>query len=128
MQGESRSRPRGAGDAHGAAMQLGYFAHQRQAQPGAGRIGVLYARDAIKFLEDAIQVAGRNSRALIRHVDAHAASFGAHRLRDCSARGTVFDRVRDQVRHRARQQIRVGQDGGQIRIELPLQAHVLLAG
>src|ERR1043166_1977442 len=67
--GKSRALVQLAFQGDRAAMQLGDFANQRQAQAGAGRAGILYARHAIEFVEHALQVGGGNAVALIGHFD-----------------------------------------------------------
>src|ERR1700736_3270001 len=75
-----------------AALRLDEAAADRQAQAGAGTTPVLRL-DAIEFVEDALEVAGRDARPLIGHVHRDDIAIAARPNIDAAAGGRIFGGV-----------------------------------
>ena len=91
-------------------MKFRDFAHQRQAETGAGHAGVLYPRYAVELLEYALQIGLGNAVSLVRHLESDILFPGVRRDGDGGRVGAVLDGVRDQVLDGTRQQVGIGEE------------------
>src|ERR1039458_9553364 len=90
-------------------MKFGDFAHQRQAEAGAGHAGVLHPRNAVKLFEYALQIGRGYAVSVVGHLDSDILLLGARGEGDGRSVGAVLDGVRDQILDGARKQVGIGE-------------------
>src|SRR5262245_34430607 len=108
---EGRTSTSLALDRHAPAVQFGNLSYERESQACTRRIGIFYTGDAEKLFKNVRAILKRNTLPMIGHRDKNVAVSGFHKNRDIRIDWAVFDRVGDEVRQRASQQIRVYQNG-----------------